>query len=234
MTARSALPVSPHRTLCLTALVMTMLMTSSVARPQLPSSSPESSHLMFYLTVEKQLIPQTEGLTKMALQLLETYCKAQYDGISQCFSKAEQLPVIPALDDFPSKEALEKEGSKVFTKKLLKDSYNSLNRLEKLLRIEDEGSAMFARLLAQMSKTRDQIKEELVSHYKVQRLPENPKRLNKAKKFYTRQSRSPQQTEKDYRTRLLYTAYTRLMRVSHVLGYTVRLSWIAVGDNTWS
>ena len=41
-------------------------------------------------------------------------------------------------------------------------------------------------------------------------------------------------TEDEYHLRLFYSAYRRLLRVHHVLGYAVRLSWLALEDHAAS
>ena len=80
---------------------------------------------------------------------------------------------------------------------------------------------------------------QLESYYTV-RLRQ--RRLRRSKRRYLSQSRAGRGdcrargdclTEQDYHLRLFYTAYRRLLRVNHVLDYAVRLSWLALQENTW-
>ena len=60
-----------HRVFYLTAMMTASVIARSVTSPTMTSSPSEDSHLLFYLTVEKELVPQTADLASRALRLLE-------------------------------------------------------------------------------------------------------------------------------------------------------------------
>ncbi|KAL8570417.1 hypothetical protein ACOMHN_035835 [Nucella lapillus] len=206
-----------------------------------------NSHLLFYLTVEKELVPQTKDLAAKALYLLQITCSEFYNRTSQCLLEADRLPEIPALGELPSESALTREGSKVFSKHLLKDVHRTLLKLQMLLEEENTGIEPLIQLIAYMDKTRKQLHQQMDVFYKVRlRDRDSFKNLTKSKKRYMLGSRLGDDcshkgdgddddclTEEDYRLRLLYTAYRQLLRVHHVLGYTVRLSWLALEEDNW-
>lgn len=239
----SALPQLTYRVLYLLIMLTSVLSRSVTSRP---TTSPRmaSSHLLFYLAVEKELVPQTADLAQRALRLLQLQCGQLQRKTSQCFTEAQQLPAIPALGDFPSRRTLKREGTKLFTKYLLKEAHTSVHKLQRLLEEENEGFEPLTDLMTHMATTRHHLKTQIESQYGLQITEKKYVGFKNTKLRYTKRSRTkggncqPHQpdclTQIEYRLRLLYTLYTRLLRVNHVLDYTVRLSWLAVEHNTWS
>ena len=58
-------------TVYLTAMMTASVIARSVTSSTMTSSPSEDSHLLFYLTVEKELMPQTADLASRALQVLK-------------------------------------------------------------------------------------------------------------------------------------------------------------------
>ncbi|XP_076461917.1 uncharacterized protein LOC143294348 isoform X2 [Babylonia areolata] len=251
----------------LTLLTMTQAhpLTSETTATSPAEETPprgEPSHLLFYLMVEKELVPQTKALAARALDILQNTCRTLYNRTSECMKETDKLPGIPALGDFPSDGALEREGSRMFSKHLLKDVHRTLLKLQMLL--EEESEERFeplTQLISDMDSTRQQLHDQMNQFYTINlRDRDEFTKVTKSKKRYMTRSRDGEDcrgdkddedgdgdddddyeyderadclTEDDYRLKLMYTAYRKLLRVHHVLGYTVRLSWLALEEDAW-
>ncbi|KAL8561483.1 hypothetical protein ACOMHN_011165 [Nucella lapillus] len=231
----AALPPLMHRALYLLIMVTSVCSRSLTSRLDVTTTTTSarttpSSHLLFYLAVEKELVPQTADLAQRALQLLELQCSQLQRKTSQCMTEAQQLPAIPALGDFPSRRTLKREGTKLFTKYLLKEAYTSVHKLQRLLEEEDEGFEPLTDLVTHMVTTRLHLKTQIESLYQVRLREKKYVGLKNTKLRYTRRPRTkggncpenPQDclTQVNFRLRLVYTLYTRLLRINHVLDYT--------------
>ncbi|XP_076469829.1 uncharacterized protein LOC143300162 [Babylonia areolata] len=235
----SALRMVTYRAFCFVILLTSSVRSRGVTSRPMTSSALAGSHLLFYLAVEKELVPQTEDLAQRALFLLQTQCHTLNKSTSQCMTEAEQLPAIPALGDFPSQKTLRKEGTKIFTKCLLKEAHANVHKLERLAEEEaGEGPKALTDLITHMAATRRHLKAQIESLYRLRIRERKYAALKTTKYRYLKRPRikggnCPAQaqdcaTMSDYRLRLLYTLYSRLLRINHVLDYTVQLSWSAV------